>query len=258
MRLDRSIGLPLVIVILGSCWSPARAGDSAAESALKAKGLTKVGHTFVLEEAEKPVLAKIKEIRGVYASYAAVAEKQAAAEELVMQSAQLDQQRVELQVNLNMLNQQIASTPNSSYGRGRYNMPQTPANNPLMAQRAQINATIAEIGQTQRVLKSQAPQPKDKSALDEDVKKKLDVFKLALADLRKDVDEVTKKYTDLGEEATVKKSVDDLVKASKAKVNLGPSDTLLAGMKELDRAERQYLGKKTSAASKKKTAKTKK
>jgi hypothetical protein len=262
MKRDRSVGLPMLVIILASSCSTAWGGDSAPELALRAKGLTRSGHTFVLEEAEKPVLQKIKEVRGVFATYATAAEKLAAAEQMAMQSVQLEAQRVELQANLNALNQQIAiqgtGMSNSSYGRGRYNVRQTAANNPVLAQKAQMTAALAEIGQTQQVMKRQLPQPKEKAALEADVKKKQEDFKSALSDLRQQVDEVTKKYADLGAEETVKKSIDDLVKASKAKVNLGPSDTFLAGVKELDRAERQFLGKKTPAASKKNTAKAKK
>jgi hypothetical protein len=261
MRRDRSVGLPLLLIILGSGWVPSRGADSAAESALKEKGLAKSGHTFVIE-AEKPVLAKMKEARGVFASYATAAEKLAAAEQMATQSTQLEGQRVELQSNLNALNQQIAiqgtGTPNASYGRGRSNVQQTAANNPVLAQKAAMTAALAEISQTQKMMKSQLPQPKEKAALEDDLKKKQEAFKSALSDLRQQVDEVTKKYTDLGADETVKKSIDDLVKASKAKVNLGPSDAFLAGVKELDRAERQFLGKKTPAASKKKPAKAKK
>jgi hypothetical protein len=262
MKLDRSVGLPLLVLVLASGWSPARGGDSAAELALKEKGLTRTGHTFVLEEAEKPVLEKMKEVRGVFAIYATSAEKVAAVEQMAMQSTQLEAQRVELQANLNALIQQIAiqgtGTSNASYGRSRYNVRQTAANNPVLAQKAQMTAALAEIGQTQKMMKSQLPQPKDKAALENDVKKKQEAFKSALSDLREKVDEVTRKYTDLGAEEIVKKSIDDLVKASKAKVKLGPSDTFLAGVKELDRAERQFLGKKPPAASKKHAAKAKK
>ena len=261
MKRNRSVGLPLLALILASSSSTARGGDSAAELALKEKGLTRTGHTFVLEEAEKPVLDKMKEVRGVFAVYATAAEKLAAAEQMAMQSTQLEAQRVELQADLNALNQQIAvqgtGASSSYYGRGRYNVRQTAANNPVLAQKAQMTAALAEIGQTQKMLKSQMPQPREKAALTDDLKKKQEAYKLALSDLREKVDEVIKKYADLGAEETVKKSIDDLVKASKAKVNLGPSDTFLAGMKELDRAERQFLGKKSPAASKK-TARAKK
>jgi hypothetical protein len=262
MRLDRSVGLPLLLFMLGSVGAESRGGDSAAESTLKEKGLAKTGHTFVIE-AEKPVLAKMKEIRAIFASYAAVAEKQAAAEQVAMQSAQLEEHRVELQSGLDDLNQQIVeqvATPTASPfpRQGPGNAPPTANNNPLLARRDQINLELAEVGRTQRALKTQAPLPANKTALDEDVKKKQEAFKSALSDLRQQVDEVTKKYADLGADPSVKTAITDLMKASKAKVNLGPSDAFLAGVKELDKAERQFLGKRTPAPSKKKTTKAKK
>ncbi len=115
-------------------------------------------------------------------------------------------------------------------------------------------SSLAQIGQTQQALKAQAPQPKDKAALLDDVKKKQEAFTTALADLRQQVDEVTKKYADLGADETVKKTIDDMKKAGRVKENLGPSEAFLAGVKALDQAERKFLGKRTPAASKKKTA----
>ena len=117
-----------------------------------------------------------------------------------------------------------------------------------------MTAALAEIGQAQQSLKAQAIQPKDKTALDTDVKKKEEAFKTALTELRKQVDEVTKKYSELGADETVKKAIDEMKKAGRVKENLGPSDNFLAGVKELDQAERQFLGKRTPAESKKKTA----
>ena len=62
------------------------------------------------------------------------------------------------------------------------------------------------------------------------------------------VDRVTKAYAELGAEPPVKKALDDLRKASKAKVDLGPSAAFLAAAKELDQAERRFLGKKATAS----------
>jgi hypothetical protein len=262
MRLDRSVGLPLLLFILGSVGAESRGGDSAAEATLKEKGLAKAGHTWVIE-AEKPVLAKMKEIRAIFASYATAAEKQAVAEQVAMQSAQLEEHRVELQSSLDDLNQRIVeqvTTPQASPfpRQGPNNTPPTAPSNPLIAQRDQIKLQLAEVASTQKALKTQTPPTSNKTALDEDVKKKQEAFKSALSDLRRQVDDVTKKYAELGADQSVKKAIADLMKASKAKVNLGPSDAFLAGVKELDQAERRFLGKKTPSTSKKKTTKSKK
>lgn len=258
MRPSRIVGLALVIASLGSGRAPALAGDSAAEKALTAKGLTREGRIFVDVEAEKPVLAKIKEVRATsYAAFAAAAEKQAAAEMLQMQSAQLDEQRLELQANLNALNQQI-SAQNSTMNYGRYGRMARMMPNPLQAQHQQVQAALNQTNTMQKSVRSQIPSAKDKATIDADVKKKGDTFKTALTELRTMVDDVTKRYAELGNDATVKKSLADLEKTGHAKITLGPSDAFTAGMKELDHAERTFLGKKTAAPAKKKTTKAKK
>ena len=260
MRPHRPIGLPLLFVILGSGGGTSRGADPAAEATLKEKGLTKSVSTYVIE-AEKPVLAKVKEVRGLFANYAMLAERQATAENVAMQSAQLEEHRAELQSTLDDLNERIieqgGAQANNLPRRGMPGGPMTGSNSPLIAQRDQIKLALAEVGRTQKALKAQAPQAKDKATLDEDVKKKGEAFKAALVDLRRQVDEVTKQYNELAADPSVKKSLDDLKKASKANVKLGPSDAFLAAVKQLDQAERQFLGKKTTTVSKKK-AKSKK
>jgi hypothetical protein len=262
MHRERPNKLTLLLLILGSVGSTSRAGDTEPEATLKSKGLTKTLSTWVIED-EKPVLASMKEAKAVFQSYAQVAERQAEAEQAAAQSKMLDAQRTALQNTLNSVNQQIASTPRQpSMGRaGRMMQQQNAANNPLLAEKSQLTASLAEVNQTQNVLKSQIPQPKDKAALDAEVKKKEEAFKTTLTDLRKQVDEVTKKYADLGADESIKKSIDQLKETTHAKVKLGPSDAFLSMVKEIEKAEKHYLGKTapaTSTTAKKKTAKAKK
>lgn len=255
MRLHRSVGLPLLFVILGSVGDASRAADPAAEATLKEKGLAKSASTFVIE-AEKPVLARMKEVRGIFANYAILADRQAGAEQVATQVARLDEHRAELQSNLEDVNEKIleqAGTPTSNAPRpGPSHFPGTAPANPLIAQRDQIKVALAEVVRGQKALKSQGPQGKEKTTLDEDLKKKEEAFKAALADLREQVDEVTKKYAGLAADESVKKALADLNKDTKARLKLGPSGAFLAGVKELDQAERRFLGKRTSTVSKKK------
>jgi DNA repair exonuclease SbcCD ATPase subunit len=264
MRPHLAVGLPLLLLVaLGPGLAQAFGGDPAAEAALKEKGLSKAGRVFVIE-AEKPVLAKIKEVRAAYAGYASLASKQAAAEHYEAQSAHLEEQRLELKANLDDLNQRIIEQATSPLGNG----PQRPgpgngppggagAASPLIPQRDQVKSALAEVTASQKALKSEAPVVKDKAALDDEVKKKAEAFKSALADLRKMVDDVTAKYAELADDDSVKKPLADLEKAAKAKVKLGPSDAFLAGVKELDQAERRFLGKKPTAPARKSKAKSK-
>ena len=58
----------------------------------------------------------------------------------------------------------------------------------------------------------------------------------------------------LADEA-LKKARNDLHKATKASIKLGPSDAFKNGAKALDQAERQFLGKKPEARKKAKSRK---
>jgi chromosome segregation ATPase len=250
----------LKLSVLGSSGTAAVGSDSESEAVLKAKGLSKTLSTWVIED-EKPVLASMKEASAVFKSYAQLADRQAEADELAANSKLLDQQRTEIQNNLNMLNQQIAQMPNPAAGvnsRMAKYYQQTPANNPLLAQRSQLNATLAEINQAQRVMKTQIPSAKDKSTLDAEVSKRKDAFKTTLTDLRKQIDDVNKKYADLAADESIKKAIETLAKSTHARVKLGPSDQFAAIAKEVDQAERKYLGKAVPAAATKKKAKAKK
>jgi predicted RNase H-like nuclease (RuvC/YqgF family) len=253
MRLHRLVGLAFLIVACGWGWGSAFGGDSVAEAILKNKGLTRVGRVFVDTAAEQPVLDKMKEIRVTFASYAMVAEKQAIAESIPMQVAELEQQRQMLQATVSTLNQQI-SAQNSSMGSGRYGrMARMMGPTPLQIEHQQAQAALNQTTAMQRNIKSQTPSAKDKATIDADVKKKGDAFKTQLTELRTMVDDVTKKYDELGADAKVKKSLDDLEKAGHATMKLGPSEAFHAGMKELDAAEKRFLGKKPVVAAKKKS-----
>jgi hypothetical protein len=125
---------------------------------------------------------------------------------------------------------------------------------PLHAQQQQIQAAINQTNAEQKATRSQIPSAKDKSAIDADVKKKGDAFKTALTELRDMVDLVNKKYDELNADEKVKKSLLNLEKEGHATMKIGPSEPMAAGIKELDQAERRFLGKKPPSSSKKKAA----
>ena len=247
MRLDRSLVLLLVSVWLGS--APARAADSSSQKVLQEKGLTKSGTVYLIED-EKPVLEKLKEVKAAFAAYAQVVERQAEQQQAVLNLAQMQLEQAELQQELNMMNQQINSQPRVSGRLGRLVAAQ---NAPMIAQRNQMQAAISQMSAGQRTLKAQLPQPKDKAALEAEAKKKGDAFKVALTDLRPMVDDVTKKYADLEADASVVKAKHELQQTTHTNIKLGPSDAFKAAARYLDQAERQFLGKRLSAAAKTKT-----
>ena len=257
MHAQRPVGLvPLLLSLaIGSNGPPALGGDSPAEAALKEKGLAKSGRVLVLDD-EKPALARAKEVRASFAGYAAIAEKQAAAEQAEAHAAMLEERRVELKASLDALNQRIieqaASQPAGGPRPGNGPMGGPGQSSPLILQRDQVKAELADVTLGQKALKAESPAVKDKAALDDEVKKKAEAFKSDLADLRAMFDKVTKKYAELAADEAVKKSLNDLEKATKAKLKLGPSDAFLAAARELDQAERRFLGKKAAAPAKKK------
>ncbi len=260
MRFDRLLVLPSLIVILGSSWNSLRAEDTPTDLALKPKGLAKVSNVYVLE-AEKPVLAKLKEARTSFASYASMSDQQMTTQQLNERSTQIDQSRNELQSQMGDLNQRIseqqASSPAQIYGGfGRTGFPGTGLDSPLVAERERVRMALVEISAEQNAIKSQIPQGNDLRAQGAKLKQSEDTFKATLADLRKQVDEVKKKYSDLDADDAIKNAVKEGKKTNN-KLRLGPSDAFLVGAKELEKAEQNFLGKtKKSASAAKKPAST--
>jgi hypothetical protein len=254
MRPDRlfKAGL-LFIVALGPATAPGVAGDSVAEAKLKAKGLSREGRVFVDAQAEKPVLARMKEVRATsYAAFASAAEKQATAENAQMTAAQLQQDHQQYQAALNYLNQAV-NAQNSSMGGGRYAKYARMMPSELKIEQQQVSMALKQTAANQNAIKGQIPSAKDKAAIDADVKKKGDVFKSDLVELRKMIDEVTQKYATYAADEPVKKSLDELTKAGHATIKLGPSEAFTTAVKEVDHAERQFLGKKPEPHAKKKS-----
>ncbi len=268
MRFARACGLPLLLVALNVGWAPPRE-ETAAERALREKGLTKSATAFVIED-EKPVLAKMKEARAASHAYAAMSDQHATHQQLAQQAGQLEEQRAELQTQVDQLNQQIGenntSQPNpgppggggmGGMGGGPNGFPGRSVVSPLTIQRDQLKATLAEVTTEQKRIKNQSPLPKDTTALEARVKRAEETLKELLADLRKQVDDVKQKYADLDGDATVKQALGEAKKGN-PKLHIGPSDGFNSGVKELTLAERQFLGKRPAAAISKKKSRSKK
>lgn len=245
MRPRRLVGLWLLgwSVGLGGSWT--FAGDSLAEQALKAKGLTKVARVFSDAEAEKPVLEKFKSAGPVLAAYSAAAEKQAMAEQIPMAVAQLQQERQALQANLNMLNHQVSTQHSGRSGRMARSMGPTPA----QIEQQQVSAMMKQVTANENALKSKIPSAKDKAAIDGQAREKAEALKATMAELRTVVDDITKKYAEMKVDESVRKSLLELEKSTHAPLTIGPSALLAAGIRDLEHAERQFLGKNPAKAS---------
>lgn len=259
MRPDRYLMLAMLFVVLGVAGT--RGADSPSASVLRKKGLAKSGTTFVVE-AEAPVLAKVKELKALFAGYAEANGRQAEAEQVASRLVQLEERRAELQDNLNDLNQQINE---QGFARAN-NAPRPGPNAPnswgampqMIAQRNLVKNDLAEIGQEQKTLKAQTSPAQSRSALDEEVRKKAEACRSAVAELRPMVEEVARKYDALAADPSVKAAIGELARATRANLKLGPSDAFKAGIKAIDEAERRLTGKaKVSRLRKKVKAKAK-
>ena len=275
MHFARSVCVPLVLVVLGAGWDTPKKPDSVSDLTLKDKGLIKTGTAYVIED-EKPVLVKMKEARTSFSAYAAMSGQQVQHEELAAHATQLEEQRGDLQAQLDDVTQRIsdaATNPNNSgppggvggmggmRGMGGAGMGGGPGGQatvtPLTIERDRLKSVLAEVTAEQKKTRNQMPQAKDTASLDARVKKADETFKAILADLRKQVDEVVKKYVDLENDETVKSALAEAKKGN-SKLHLGPSDSFVAGTKELSKAEQRFLGKRTTTAVAKKKAKAKK
>ena len=256
MRFNRSTCLPLVCVVLAAGWASPAKDDSPNDQALKDKGLTKAGTVFAVED-EKPVLAKMKEARAAYAAYAALAEQHTVHQELAQRAGHLEEQRAELQGQIDDLNLRIGETQTAGIGQGPGGGGGRAFLSPLTIERDQLKRALAEVAAEQKTVRNQSPQARDTAALEARVKRADEVFRATLADLRKQVDEIRKKYADLDNDETVRQALAE-VKKGNPKLHLGPSDAFLAGMKELDKAEQRFLGKRTTTAVSKKRTRAKK
>jgi hypothetical protein len=265
LSICRFAGLSLVLILLGSGRSPG--ADQSAISALKEKGLTKSGVVLVIE-GEKTALAKMKDVRELLISAVAATTRKAEAEQAIAELARLKENRAELQEKLNELNQMIneqgfqqaSNTPrpgNSPPGQGNNVFAQAGYLQQLITQRNMLKSNLAEITSAQNAINAQLPAT-DTKGLDGEAKGILDASKAALAELRPMIDDVQKRYTDLGSDSSVKAAIGELERATKARFKLGPSDAFKAAVKTLDQAEQKLLGKKPLAVSKKKRSKARK
>lgn len=245
VHMGRFVGRALLLAALGA--TGARGADPPAMAVVKQNRLAKSGVTFVVE-GETPVLAKVKELKALYAEYVAAASKHSAAEQLTTHLAQLDGRRTELQRNLDELNQRIneqgflqvnsSSRPGPSFTNGARG-----ALSPWIAQRDLVRNALGEVSQEQAALKPQATRVKDISTSAEDVKAKADACKPAVDELRPMIADVTRKYAELEAIASLKAAIGELATASRANLKLGPSEAFRSAVKAVDEAERRLYRK---------------
>ena len=245
------LSLPLVVLPAALAF----AADSPAIPALKEKGLSRSGRLFVIE-AEGPVIEKVKEARAVVAEYAAIAARKIEAQRATQELAQLEERRAEIQEKLDEMNQLITEQGfpqgNNPQRQGGNGFGQTPFLAQMMSQRTLMQRSLSEITSAQKSLKADTPTGADKKALDEESKTSLEATRSTLIELRKMVDEVTKKYEELEADSSVKLALKELENEKLGSFKLGPSTTFKTAVKTLEKAERSILARKTATVSRKK------
>ena len=252
----------VAMVLLAAGWGPPSRVDRPSDLALQAKGLKKVGTTYILG-SEQPVLAKMNEARQAYAGFAALTSQQLMHQELAERTSHLAAQQVELQSQLDELNQRITDSGNTNSGPGPMSgggpgrtMPGGSASvTPLTIERDQLKAMLAATTAQQKTIRNQSPQAKDTATLDTNVKQADETNKTLLADLRTQVDAVTKAYANLAADDAVKQALAESKKEN-PKLHLGPSDAFLAGARALAKSERVILNKTTPVSTTKKKTRT--
>ncbi len=103
------------------------------------------------------------------------------------------------------------------------------------------NAVVTEQNRLRRMITTLADQRGQfqelKQQFNAEVARVREAYMQAVGDLRKSVDEITAKYTELEGNAEVSKAIKDLSASAKAKQKLGPSKDLAAAIKWLAKSE---------------------
>lgn len=209
----------------------AMAAADSPEEVLKARGLKRVGTTYVLA-AEADVQKKVGTLKTLSnqlvqaARQQAGAEQQAAGEKGMMR--ELLAQRVGLGQQLAAFEQEIRNIGGAP--------PQ------MAARRNEMVLAYNNLGDQIRMLQEgHAADPKQQDRLLAEVSRRREAYIQAVLDLRQLVDTVTRSYTDLANDAAVKQAVETLSRSAKSAPRLGPSAPFAANVKLLERIERSVM-----------------
>jgi hypothetical protein len=232
--------------------SQAEGADDAWLSPLQTKGLTKSGVNFILD-AEKPAMEKLREVRTLLADYDKAVARKVEAEQTSRELAQLAEWKSQLQDTVSGLNQLIneqgyqrlaaaSSRGNGPQFQGGGTAGQSGHLQQLIQQRNVAQFRLAEVGSAQNSVEAQ-PTTTDVTALDDRVKKRREDLEAAVAEVRPMVDDVLKRYSELGSDPEVKAAVNVGERATRADLKLGPSEGFRTAVKTLEQAERKLTGK---------------
>lgn len=226
IRLCGTAGMMVVVAAVA-----VRAAADSPEGALKARGLKRIGSTYVLA-AEGEVQKKLVALKALSNQLVQAARQRAAAEQQAEgekgMARELLRQRVVLGQQLAAIEQQIRNMGGP---------------NPEMAARRN-EVVLAYNGVTDqiRLLQSgQGADPRAQEQLQAEVSRRREGYIQAVLDLRQLVDSTTRTYSDLAGDAAVKQALDALGASAKTKPKLGPSSLFTSNVKALERIERSVM-----------------
>jgi clan AA aspartic protease (TIGR02281 family) len=227
-------------VLLAASAAVAAASDSP-EDALKARGLKRVGSTYVLA-AEGEVQKKAVELKALRNQLVLAARRQAYAEMEGQDQKglmrEMLQQRVALNQEIAALEQQLRNmgtpAPGNLYGIAQ--------RNELVARRNEaVNAYNGLADQIKLIQSGPGGDPAVGDRLRSEVSRRREGFIQAVLDLRQLVDAAAKSYAELADAAAVKGALEALGPSSKTKPKLGPSAQFAANVKLLEQVEHSVI-----------------
>jgi clan AA aspartic protease (TIGR02281 family) len=219
----------------------AAATADSPEERLKARGLKRVGSTYILT-SEGDVQKKASELRALYNQLGMAARRQAEAEQQVENQKgmmrEMLQRRVALNEQITLFDQQLRNigspAPGNVYGIAE--------RNELVSQRNVIVNEYNGLGDRIRQFQQgELADPKVQDQLLAEVSRRREGFMQGVLDLRQLVDAAAKSSAELAGDAAVKEALDALGRTSKAKPKLGPSSQFAANVKLLERIEKSVM-----------------
>lgn len=226
IRLCRAAGL-LFVLAAGAI----RAADDSPEGVLKARGLKRVGSTYVLA-SEGDVQRKIVALKALSNQLVQAARQQAAVEQQLEGAKGMEQELLRQRV---ALGQQVAAIEQQIRNMGG-------ATPDMAARRNEMVIAYNGLGDQIRLLQSgQGADPKARDRFLAEFSRRREGYIQAVLDLRQLVDSTTKRYAELADDPAVKQALDAAGGSSKARPKLGPSSQFASNVKTLERIERSVM-----------------
>jgi clan AA aspartic protease (TIGR02281 family) len=223
-------------VLLAASAAASAAFDSP-EAALKARGLKRVGSTYVLA-SEGDVQKKAVELKAMRNQLVTAARRQANVDMEVQDQKgmvrELLQRRVALREQINAFDQQLRNLGRPGPGN--------PYANEVAVRRNEVVNEFNDV--TDRLGVLQTGPAGDPAAADKfraEVSRRREGFIQAVLEMRQLVDAAAKSYAELADDAAIKAALEELGKASKAKPRLGPSAQFASNVKMLEQIEHSVI-----------------